>query len=216
MKKEDVKYNIDYVVQSKISLDSYYIECNEELQVRTRLMIPLKNRKKGSKKVQIIMMNPAKADKDISDDTVDVVVDFIYNSDKFDDYSKIIITNLFPIYEPDSRKLRGIFDKNNQHDLFIEAMKKNRTIVDSCIKSADSIIIAYGDCPTSFIEVLHRDEVELLLRKLINRNNLYLFTFANKDILTQKGHPFHPGRKTIIGIKEISVEPIIVGRIKEN
>lgn len=73
------------------------------------------------------------------------------------------------------------------------------------MKSADKIILAYGDNPSKFKKTIHQKEVNHLLQKLIDKENIYAFSYQGKDELSKQGNPYHPGRKRINGVIRIKV-----------
>lgn len=201
----NIDYKDDYVDTNRIDVENKEIQCNELLGVRSLLTIPLKGRENKSETIQLIMMNPSKAGKDNSDNTMNSVIEHIYGCPKFNQAKEITVSNLFPFSEPESSNLRQIFDSNSQNSLFQEELAKNRDKVDELVKSADSIILAYGDNPAKFRKIIHQNEVNQLLHKLIDEENIYAFSYQGKDELSKQGNPYHPGRKRINGVIRIKV-----------
>ncbi len=202
----NIDYKEEYVDKSRIYVEFKEIQCNELLGVRSLLTIPLKGRENKSETIQLIMMNPSKAGKDNSDNTMNSVIKYIYECPKFNQAKEITVSNLFPFSEPESSNLRQIFDSNSQDSLFQDELAKNRDKGDELVKSADKIILAYGDNPSKFKKSIHQSEVNHLLHKLIDKENIYAFSYHGKDGLSKQGNPFHPGRKRINGVIRIKVE----------
>ncbi|OXB96855.1 MULTISPECIES: DUF1643 domain-containing protein [Bacillus] len=116
---------------------------------RYSMTIPFKGRH-NSKKAIVIMKNPSKAGKydvqaqrKVSDETIYRVTDYIYKHEQ--NYSKIIILNLFAIYS-------SLFDKNVKEELIYgnDNMEiNNRVILSNLeeIQEGDRIILAWGGYP---------------------------------------------------------------------
>ncbi|WP_456028115.1 DUF1643 domain-containing protein [Bacillus cereus] len=116
---------------------------------RYSMTIPFKGRH-NSKKAIVIMKNPSKAGKydvqaqrKFSDETIYRVTDYIYKHEQ--NYSKIIILNLFAIYS-------SLFDKNVKEELIYgnDNMEINNRVILSIleeIQEGDRIILAWGGYP---------------------------------------------------------------------
>lgn len=71
---------------------------DEIIKRRFLLEIKLKSRK-SEKTVVVIMMNPSKANKEVSDRTINKVIKYIYNNGKTKEIGKIVLLNLFVAYK---------------------------------------------------------------------------------------------------------------------
>jgi len=90
------------------------------IHIQKREILDIVLKKRGNKKVVIIMMNPSKADDEKSDDTINSIIDYfsqdncyVGNEEKkdkhqlriIDDIKYVCIRNLFSIYNPSSLNL---------------------------------------------------------------------------------------------------------------
>lgn len=102
---------------------------------RYLLEIPLQN--EGIKNVLVILKNPSKANKSVSDLTIDRVLTFCHN----EGYSKVYIMNLFSYYstEPD-----GITQLINDGRFDDAVGDKNNQILKETLDVVDEVIVAWG------------------------------------------------------------------------
>lgn len=130
----------------------------------------------------IILKNPSRAGKNISDKTVHTVSNYIYqNRQKYaglNNIGKIIILNLMPNYMTESSGLqqlkKTIIDQENI-----------RTLNEYCLK-IEKVIIAWGNHPPGLYyeyEELKKSTMEILA---INKNEIYFV-----DKMTNAGNPKH-------------------------
>lgn len=119
--------------------------------------------------VVVILKNPSRATKDVSDKTVFTVTNYIKkNLQRFTclkNVGSITIVNLMPVYETDSSKL-----KNMPNDLFDE--KNIRTIEDVTSKNS-TVIIAWGDHPSGLRE--EYKELRTSVLKILGKNKNSVF-----------------------------------------
>lgn len=99
MASRDIKYK-DVVNESGIAIDAV-VRKNE--RYRFSLAIPF--RRVENKTALVILMNPSKATEKVSDSTVNNVLARVYN--ECSEVSKVIIANLYPLYETCSEKLEN-------------------------------------------------------------------------------------------------------------
>jgi len=117
----------------------------------------------------VILKNPSRATKDISDKTVFTVTNYVYNNkenyDVLKNIGKIVILNLIPFYETYSHLLSlkdfSIIDKENLETL------------NTFTKQNKNVIIAWGNPPAN----LHK-EYNFLKNKVLeflknNKNDVY-------------------------------------------
>ncbi len=138
-----------------------------------------KNKKES---IVVILKNPSRATKDISDKTVFNVTNYIYKNrmrfKSLNNIGTIIILNLIPNYETYSEKLSlmptSIIDKKNLE-----------TIKDFALETKN-IIIAWGNPPKGLVKEYNiiKENVLNVLRE--NNNNIY---YIHK--LSALGNPKH-------------------------
>ncbi|HPS57632.1 MAG TPA: DUF1643 domain-containing protein [Spirochaetota bacterium] len=171
--KKPVYNHPDFVIKKA---DKRIVEQNKRLW----LTLTIDETKKES--IIVILKNPSRATKDISDKTVYTVSTYIHrNRLKFKQFKKIgtvIILNLIPYYETYSEKHvskdSGIIDKANLKTIE-EFTSKHKTV-----------IVAWGDHPKGLMNEYEelKNTVLQVLKK--NKNDLYYV-----DKLSKKGNPKH-------------------------
>tara|TARA_R110002033_G_scaffold148633_1_gene185724 strand:- start:95 stop:655 length:561 start_codon:yes stop_codon:yes gene_type:complete len=133
-------------------------------------------------RIIVILKNPSRADKTISDKTVFNVSNYIYRNrnkhQEFKNIGEITILNLIPNYMTDSRGLiefkETIIDKENF-----------QTIKKFCSRDK-KVIIAWGNHPRRLYK--EYEELKKLTNKILVENNNQVF-FVNR--LTKDGNPTH-------------------------
>ena len=126
----------------------------EDIAFRYSLKIPLEST--GSCSVLVIMMNPAEANADISDATINRLLNYIQRSHK--SYGTVTVANLYPLYEPSSSNLKLHKD---QCDLNIRKIKE-------LFSNVDSIILGWGKPKKMNQEQLHSIQYHHQALKVVN------------------------------------------------
>jgi len=147
-----------------------------------RLWLTLTIDETKQESIIVILKNPSRATKDISDKTVSTVTRYIYkNRSKYQQLKNIgtvIILNLIPFYETYSEKLAvngsGIIDKSNLKTIE-EFTSKHKTV-----------IAAWGDHPKGLSS--EYEELKNMVLHILkdNKNDLYYV-----DKLSKRGNPKH-------------------------
>lgn len=151
-------------------------------------------------KTVVIMMNPSAADAYNSDETVNKVIKALRTISE-----TIYILNLFPFYEPNSKKLWDLVKKKTN----VHIVNQNEVAISQAIKNADKIIFAWGDVPKGLSAKLHNDRVKSVIDivNFYNKENcLYVFNYIQKNnlkFISKKKRPLHPSRKNIHSLKII-------------
>lgn len=177
---------------------------SQEPNCRFYLKAKVKDSSK-SKLILVIMMNPSKATKDRTDDTVFNILEHSYC---FLDAKEITILNLYPFYEPNSAKVKQSTSSLSQ-DARDELMSKNSSCVkDSIKKQYDKVILAWGNTPKGLSNKEHKNLGYNILSSIEtmpqSSENLYVYSFKSCKGLTVKKNPYHPSRKgKILGIQKI-------------
>lgn len=165
-----------YKYKQYIDVDNILI--NQEGEYRYSLFIPYKN-PVNKKNVLVIMRNPSKANKDISDKTINNVLGFCHNK-----YDGVYMTNLYPYYETNSTKVKDFIESVS----YEEQMEKNAQILDTLLESVDEVIAAWGTNNTgSKYDKGYEDVIGQILETLNKKNkDVYAMRFvASKN-------PWHP------------------------
>lgn len=163
---------------------SFIIETEDKRieEENKRLWLSLKIDNESSESIIVILKNPSRATKDISDKTVYNVVNYIYrNRNRFDSISnigKIIITNLIPYYETYSNLLA-----NNQLDIIDT---ENIELIRDLTSKHKNVIIAWGDHPKGLYNE-YESLKNSVLSILIGNNNLVYYV----DKFSLNGNPKH-------------------------
>lgn len=147
-----------------------------------RLWLSLTIDKNCNETIVVILKNPSRATKDISDKTVSNVTKYIHNNrnkySQFKSVGTIIILNLIPYYETYSNQL--LLSTNNIID------KKNLKVIKELTTKHKNIIAAWGDPPKGLLK-----EYEILKNLVLdhlkfNENNVFYV-----DKISKKGNPKH-------------------------
>ena len=147
-----------------------------------RYWLNLKIDKTKKERITVILKNPSRADKTISDKTVFNVSNYIYRNRKkyseFENIGQITILNLMPNYMTDSKRLKEFKETIIDQDNF-------RTIKKYC-KKDKKVIIAWGNHPSGLKQ--EYAELKKLATKILVENNNQVF-FVKR--LTKAGNPTH-------------------------
>ncbi|HMS65629.1 MAG TPA: DUF1643 domain-containing protein [Ignavibacteria bacterium] len=162
-----------------------FVTETKELRIESenkRLWLSITIDKSLNDTILVILKNPSRATKDISDKTVYNVTSFIYkNRGKFRQFKntgEIIILNLIPFYETYSEQLAKsklkIIDSDNMKTI------KNFT------SKHKNVIVAWGDHPKGLLK--EYEELKNSVRNIlkINKNKVFYI-----DKLSKSGNPKH-------------------------
>lgn len=127
------------------------------------------------------MKNPSKADKEISDHTINNVLKFCKGK-----YSTIYIMNLFPFYSTNPLGVKKIIKSKD----FEYIMKKNDEVLKSTIQGCDDVIVAWGGDSIgnkeAYLKVIKR--VEEIIDDSQKPKNAVKLKGGNDN----KQYPWHP------------------------
>lgn len=138
---------------------------------RYLLTVPLNN--KGNKKILVIMKNPSKANKQISDLTINRVLAFCYN----EGYSTVFIMNLYSYYATDSKELAQLIKSGQE----VKAIGKNNdNILKSVLKDVGEIIVAWGS-NTFGLTKQYKQRIRQVINLIKDKNLYYVEASAGKD-----------------------------------
>ena len=156
------------------------VELEKTDDKRFWLKLQIDESKKES--IVVILKNPSRANKTVSDKTVYNVSSYIYhNQDKYEalkDIGSIIILNLMPHYQTYSDKLEAL-----KNDIICD---KNLDAINRITSENLKVIIAWGNHPSGLFK-----EYEILktrVMKILSKNsNKVLYV----DKLSKTGNPKH-------------------------
>lgn len=204
-----VKYNYNQLACAPECKNNSIVWTESPMLEERRLLRLCLNRD-GEKTVTVIMMNPSKANSEHSDKTVNQLIDFFFNqpisvenesSRKVANIKYLDIVNLFSAYNPNSSHLYKNINQlvsQKTYGFFTELIKLNNTTIRDSIKDSDYIVLAWGDCPDKFNEILYYNQVVKTIKSITSygRKEAYTFKIYNKRqdkilSITKKGNPVH-------------------------
>lgn len=147
-----------------------------------RLWLSLTIDKNGKDSIVVILKNPSKATKGVSDKTVYNVTSYIYKNKikikQLKNVGTIIILNLIPFYQTDSNLLvtykEMVIDKEN-----LETIKN---VTSKC----KNVIVAWGNHPKGLNNEYETIKGSVLGMLKTNNNSVFFI-----DKLSKKGNPKH-------------------------
>lgn len=147
-----------------------------------RLWLTLKIDEKLKESLLVILKNPSRATKDISDKTVFNVTNYVFNNrDKykaFKEIGEIVILNLIPYYETYSELLA----KSNINIIDPQNLKT----IDELSSKNSKVLIAWGDHPKGLLKEYEEIKSKIFEILKTNKNNIFYV-----DKLSKKGNPKH-------------------------
>jgi hypothetical protein len=147
-----------------------------------RYWLKLEIDKTKNEKILIILKNPSRADKVISDKTIFNVSNYINkNRNKYDIFinvGEITIVNLMPNYLTESNQLQNL-------ESSVIDQKNNNIIAEQCSK-IENVIIAWGNHPSGLFK-----EYEILKDATMNTLEINNNKIFYVDSLSQSGNPKH-------------------------
>ncbi|GIN68462.1 DUF1643 domain-containing protein [Bacillus glycinifermentans] len=191
------KYNPEFVKE--------VVECKTEkltdsIEARYCLSIKLNNTLDSS--YVFIMLNPSKADKEISDLTIGKLCKF---SHTLNEVGTIHVVNLYPFYETDSKLLSSLIYnlQNENNDLFVKASETNLQIIRSLAKNSKKVILAWGEYPKQFNKQVYRKQCEecIALLQEIKQDQIYAIKTQHENLLTLTHFPRHPSKNRLVSLE---------------
>lgn len=147
-----------------------------------RLWLTLKIDEKLKESLLVILKNPSRATKEISDKTVFNVTNYVFkNRNKykaFKEIGEIIILNLIPFYETYSELLA----KSNINIID----QQNLQTIDELSSKHNKVLIAWGDHPKGLLK--EYEEIKFKVFEILKANKNSIFYV---DKLSKKGNPKH-------------------------
>ena len=128
------------------------------------------------KSALVILQNPSKASKDISDQTVNKVLDVLHNFK----YEKVYLTNLIPYYGTSSKEISEMVKGKSK------VFKENDEIIKEKIETVDKIFVAWGG-RNGFDLEFYNSRLSSI-RKLLENKDVYCYK------INRNGTPIHPTR----------------------
>ncbi len=168
----------------------------------------------GTETITYIGMNPSKANKITSDDTVNKLLWFTKELSEIDEneinIKNVIITNIVPFYTPKSKELKSKVDfviSEYGTENFEKLMEINLQRIIKAMSISKYVVLGWGNCYIN--ELMHRSLTSSILEELNKmEKEFYVFHFSNESsILTLSGQPRHFGYTNL-------PDGIITARIK--
>jgi len=161
---------------------NFVIETKDKRTENKRYWLTLKIDKKKNDNIVVILKNPSRATKDISDKTVFNVTNYIHkNRDRYKplkNVGTIIILNLIPFYETYSHKLStNVIDIQD---------KNNLKVIKNFTSKYRNVIIAWGDNPKGLYQ--EYENIKTSIYKILKKNKNKIFYI---DRLSKSGNPKH-------------------------
>jgi hypothetical protein len=204
-------YDLTKVDQPVIAIDEETLIGN--VDVRYSLTIPFLNQREGLS-VGIVLMNPSEANVDISDGTVNKLIDFFYDY-QIDgcDIKDITICNVLPVYASNSisaiTQIRALHEAN----VLDRVQKLNAAKLAITLEDKRLVVLGWGKPEVKTIpNLFYYKEVLCIvdLLSILHKDDLYVFDIKNAiSTFTEHGDPRHAGRSVILkDLKKISVSEL--------
>ncbi|MGG3480006.1 DUF1643 domain-containing protein [Peribacillus frigoritolerans] len=208
----------DYPI-SKVTLPAEVHPVNTTYRIRESIKITLNNN--YSSRITFIMMNPAFANDNQSDDTVNGIINFIFNNsiqivntnENIDDVGFLNVVNLFSIYNRDSRELWDDLLKirsNNQlrEEEFKTLLDNNINTINKIINNhSDYIVLAWGLPNDIYISLALYYRQIFEIQKIVKHSGLPIFVpqTNKRPYLSKRETPFHPNKKRLTGLVKVEI-----------
>lgn len=202
-----VRYN-NYV-DKVLTCETEYL--TDSIEGRYLLKVKLKNNFTDT--LTVAMMNPSKANKEFSDNTVNKVISFVYEMNLSEDslvrnIGFINIVNIFPAYEPKSGNVRDKLEKIISKGKLYSMQKRNKIAFDRALSESQNVVLAWGDVPSKVKREFHNHEAIMMYHLLIQyglTDNTFVFKYKEyEQILTNEKRPRHPSRNTLESYKKVN------------
>lgn len=148
--------------------------------------------KNKDKVAAVLLKNPSKADKEKSDQTINAVLDYMYQFK----YSKVYIVNLIPVYATNS----SVIDEGYWSDKRI--LCKNRGYIKKAIQNADKLFVGWGGNFKPNAEVMK--EQIACVERYVSKVGKKMYCYAINKTNKQPRHTCRNGWKK--GKKEVDFE----------
>ncbi|MCL9634254.1 DUF1643 domain-containing protein [Bacillus zanthoxyli] len=228
-----VNYNWELVQEVNCLKEIIINDELNKVKVEKRELLELMLKKKRNESILVIMMNPSKADNNVSDHTINSIIDFFSQSshhiikgpciNPISKINKIFISNLFSIYNPKSKKLNESINKVIEYhsiDYLIELIESNHNKIFETVDEVDQIVLGWGDCPDNFHVTTYHVQITRVLDYLTTKKKDRISTFHIKNVrasrrgiqsenmLTNKKNPVHPINGEIKGLLKVDIDPL--------
>lgn len=176
--------------------------------IRKREILRVRICGKNEKKIMVIMMNPSKADKNKSDNTINKVLKFVHSDtnslfSKIPGVGEVIIVNLFPFYKTQSGQLQHIINSAQSilgQMAYEDLISENNKIIGYLAEQVDYVVLAWGNVPNNMHRDIHKAQIRNISNLLHDNhvtNKIFVLKTNKKPILTKEGFPRHPSRVKI-------------------
>lgn len=160
-----------------------------------RYLLTVSLRNKGNKRVLVIMKNPSRANKEVSDLTVNRVLKFCYR----EGYSEVNIMNLYSYYSPNPNKIAELYT-NGQVNIAIG--KENDTIMKNLLPEVQEIIVAWGGDTFGYTDE-YKSRIEQVINIIKGRKLYYVQENNGRGWYPRHAQVWHVNR----GIKKCPWTP---------
>ncbi|MEC5422907.1 DUF1643 domain-containing protein [Virgibacillus sp. C22-A2] len=183
------------------------------IDVRYSLTVPFLNRIDGLS-VGIVLMNPSKANLDISDGTVNKLIDFFYDY-QIDGHriKEITICNVLSVYASNTISAKTQIRALHEANVLDRVQKLNEAKLAVTMKDKRLIVLGWGKPEVKTIPSLfyYKEVLRIVdLLSILHKEELYVFDIKNAiSTFTEHGDPRHAGRSvTLNDLKKISVSEL--------
>jgi len=152
------------------------VECDKSKDCRFLIAFNLDNGYE-CKKALVIMKNPSKADCNISDQTINTVLEYMHEFR----YSKVYIMNLIPKYGTNSKNIKD--DLRDKSDI----LKKNDDLISETVKKVSKVFVAWGG-RGGFDKDYYNSRI-MSVKKCLDNKKMYCYSINTTNL-----QPKHPGR----------------------
>lgn len=204
-------YDLTKVDQAIIAIDEETFI--GDIDVRYSLTIPFINRREGLS-VGIVLMNPSEANANISDSTVNKLIDFFYDY-QVDSHpiKDITICNVLPVYASNTKSAITKIRELHLANVLDRVQKLNEAKLTVKMENKSLIVLAWGKPEVKTIPNLfyYKEVLGIVdLLSTIHEDNLYVLDIKNAiSIFTEHGDPRHAGRSvTLKDLKKIKTSDL--------
>lgn len=161
--------------------------------INRRYLLKIKLKKENVKKsILFIMMNPAEANDNKSDKTIQKVINYVYenkcNNKLLEDCKEINVVNAYVVYEPKPEKVNKLIKKYGESYICgnEDENKRNDEIIKAEIESNNIVIFACGKGNIRNYRNRIKD-----IKNILRNSKKKVYRIGT---LTKKGYPRHMSR----------------------
>lgn len=159
-----------YHYREFIDKNKIYFQGNIENKYRYLLKIPLKSSE--NKKILVIMKNPSKANKYISDLTIDRVLTFCHD----EGYSEVNIMNLYSYYSSSPKEIGNLIENGEINTAIGE---DNDNIMINLMGEINDVIVAWGTNTFNHTKE-YKNRIKQVIDIIKDKNLYYVESISGK------------------------------------